>query len=79
METLPQQTRLAFIGDGPEAAELKKHYADMPNVKFMVFALTLTGLHVSVSAQDTMLLDTLLLATHQYYAATFCNPGHHAA
>ena len=36
METLPQQTRLAFIGDGPEAAELKQHYADMPNVKFMV-------------------------------------------
>lgn len=39
METLPQQTRLAFIGDGPEAAELKRHYADMPNVKFMVCSI----------------------------------------
>ena len=36
MQGLPSDTRLAFIGDGPEAANLKQHFADMPNVKFMV-------------------------------------------
>ena len=36
MKDLPSNTRLAFVGDGPERAALQQHYADMPNVKFMV-------------------------------------------
>lgn len=36
MTSLPSTTRLAFVGDGPEKAALQQHYADMPNVKFMV-------------------------------------------
>lgn len=36
MASLPGNTRLAFVGDGPERAALQQHYADMPNVKFMV-------------------------------------------
>lgn len=35
MEEIPE-ARLAFVGDGPSRAELEEHYADMPNVKFMV-------------------------------------------
>jgi len=36
MKELPANTRLAFVGDGPERAALQQEYADMPNVKFMV-------------------------------------------
>lgn len=36
MADLPADTRLAFVGDGPERAALQQEYADMPNVKFMV-------------------------------------------
>ena len=36
MTSLPSTTRLAFVGDGPERSALQQHYADMPNVKFMV-------------------------------------------
>jgi len=36
MQELPANTRLAFVGDGPERAALQQEYADMPNVKFMV-------------------------------------------
>lgn len=36
MAGLPSTTRLAFVGDGPERAALQQHFADMPNVKFMV-------------------------------------------
>lgn len=28
--------RLAFVGDGPSRKQLQEHFADMPNVKFMV-------------------------------------------
>lgn len=35
MADLPADTRLAFVGDGPERAALQQEYADMPNVKFM--------------------------------------------
>lgn len=38
MASLPSTTRLAFVGDGPEKAALQQHFADMPNVKFMVSA-----------------------------------------
>lgn len=27
---------LAFVGDGPSRKDLEKHFAGMPNVKFMV-------------------------------------------
>jgi hypothetical protein len=36
LKDLPANTRLAFVGDGPERAALQQEYADMPNVKFMV-------------------------------------------
>jgi glycosyltransferase involved in cell wall biosynthesis len=36
LKELPANTRLAFVGDGPERAALQQEYADMPNVKFMV-------------------------------------------
>lgn len=36
MARLPSTTRLAFVGDGPEREALQEHFADMPNVKFMV-------------------------------------------
>ena len=36
LKDLPANTRLAFVGDGPERVALQQEYADMPNVKFMV-------------------------------------------
>lgn len=34
---------LAFVGDGPSRKQLQEHFADMPNVKFMVRALPLAA------------------------------------
>jgi sulfoquinovosyltransferase len=31
---------LAFVGDGPSREDLEEHFADMPNVKFMVSFLS---------------------------------------
>ena len=36
MAGLPSNTRLAFVGDGPERTVLQQEFADMPNVQFMV-------------------------------------------
>jgi sulfoquinovosyltransferase len=35
LQKIPE-ARLAFVGDGPSRAQLQEHFADMPNVKFMV-------------------------------------------
>ena len=35
LEKLPG-AHFAFVGDGPSRVELQEHFADMPNVKFMV-------------------------------------------
>ena len=55
MASLPSTTRLAFVGDGPERAALQQHYADMPNVKFMVSVKSASD--TSVSSVKLPLMD----------------------
>ena len=55
MTRLPSTTRLAFVGDGPERDALQQHFADMPNVKFMVSIIAPSGdsdisLHLEVTS-----------------------------
>lgn len=52
---------LAFVGDGPSRQELEDHFADMPNVKFMVrnvhIAPCLTACQLQVRLYCSILLS----------------------
>ena len=45
MADLPSNTRLAFVGYGPERAALHQEFADMPNIQFMVRLARRSSMH----------------------------------
>lgn len=51
---------LAFVGDGPSRADLEAHFADMPNVKFMVRSVPCSTAQCRPSARPQYSLLALL-------------------